>query len=127
MHALMAAILLRMSGFDSFDANAQAQPPHGEFAQAEQSMRRSEGHAIITANVGGQAALLKEPLKHGKGVIFAGRRKRFTSEQKTAGVIGDGQRITVLAIAKQKLAFVIGTPELIRALPKDRGCPGRAS
>ena len=43
MHALMAAILLRMSGLDPFDANAQAQPPHGEFAQTEQSMRRSEG------------------------------------------------------------------------------------
>ena len=83
-------------------------------------MRRSEGHAIITANVGGQAAFLKEPLQHGKGLIFAGRRKRFTSEQKTAGAIGDGQRITVLAIAQQKLAFVIGTPELIRALPQEQ-------
>ena len=31
-------------------------------------------------------------------------------------MIGDGQRVTVLAIVQQKLAFVIGTPELIGAL-----------
>jgi sRNA-binding carbon storage regulator CsrA len=28
-------------------------------------------------------------------------------------VIGDGQRITVLTIAQQELAFVIGAPELV--------------
>ena len=78
----MAAILLRMARFDPFDANAQTQPLHGEFTETEQSVCRSEGHAIITANVGGQAALLKEPLKHGKRVIFASGRKCFTSEQK---------------------------------------------
>src|SRR5579872_5928373 len=55
----------------------------------------------------------KEPLKYGKCVIFAGRRKRFASEQKTTGVIGDGERITVPAIAQQELAFVIGAPQLI--------------
>ena len=43
-------------------------------------------------------------------------RKRFTGEEKTAGVVGDGERITVLAIAQQELAFVIRTPELIGAL-----------
>ena len=35
MHALMTAILLRMAGLDALDANAQAKPPDGEFAQVE--------------------------------------------------------------------------------------------
>ena len=71
---------------------------------------------IGTRSVGRQAPLLKKPLKHNKSVVFPGRRKRFTSEQKTAGVIGDRERIAVLAIAKQELAFVIRTPELIGPL-----------
>jgi len=32
MHALMTAISLRMTRLDSFDADAQPQPPHREFA-----------------------------------------------------------------------------------------------
>jgi hypothetical protein len=39
-----------------------------------------------------------------------------TSETKTAGMIGYGEQITVLALAKQELTFVIGTPELIGPL-----------
>jgi hypothetical protein len=40
-------------------------------------------------------------------------------------VIGDGEGITVLAVAQQELAFVIGTPELMTAngqndLPSER-------
>jgi hypothetical protein len=33
MHAFAAAILLRMARLDAFDANPQARPPDGEFAQ----------------------------------------------------------------------------------------------
>jgi len=35
IHALMAAVLLWMTGADAFDANAQAQPPHGELRKLE--------------------------------------------------------------------------------------------
>jgi len=33
---------------------------------------------------------MEKPLEHRESVFFSGRRKRFTSEQKTAGMIGDG-------------------------------------
>ena len=79
----------------------------------------SEGHTVIAADVGGQAALFKKPLKHSESVLFPGRRKGFTGEQKPAGVIGDGQRIAVLVIAQQELAFVIGAPQLIGSLASD--------
>jgi hypothetical protein len=67
------------------------------------------------ANEAARKQFRKEALAH-KSVVFSGRRKRFTGEQKTAGVIGDRERITVLAIAEQELAFVIRTPELIGPL-----------
>jgi hypothetical protein len=65
----------------------------------------SEGHAVISADVGGQAALLKKPLKYSKSVIFPGRGKGFASEEITAGVVGDGQRIAVMMVAQQELAL----------------------
>src|SRR5262249_43701433 len=116
MHALVTTILLGSTGFDPLDANTQAKPPDSKFAQVEQGVCGSERHAVVTADIGRQATLLKKPLKYRESVVFSGRRKRFTSEQKTAGVIGDRERITVLAIAQQELAFVIRTPELIGAL-----------
>jgi hypothetical protein len=62
MPALLAAVLLRVARLDAFDANTQPEPPDGELAQIEQGVSRSERHAVITANVGGQAALPKKPL-----------------------------------------------------------------
>ena len=76
-------------------------------------MRRSEGHAVVAADVGGQAALSKKPLQYRESVHFSGRRKRLAGQQKAAGVVGDGERIPILAIAQQELAFVVGAPELI--------------
>src|SRR5690348_13799837 len=112
----MTTILLGMAGLDAFNADSQAQPPHRELAQIEQGVGRSEGHTVITADVGGQAALLEKPLKHGKSVIFSGGRKRFAGEQKTAGMVRDGQGIAILTIAQQELAFVIGTPQFVGTL-----------
>jgi hypothetical protein len=43
----------------------------------------------------------------------AGGGKRLTSQNKTAGVIRERERIAVLVISQQGLAFVVGTPELI--------------
>src|SRR5262249_13805996 len=113
VHAFVTAVLLGMARLDAFDADAQAEPPDRQLAQVEQGVCGSEGHAIIAADVGGQAAFFKKPLKHSESVIFPCRRKRLTGEEKAASVVGDGERITVLAIAQQELAFVIGAPELV--------------
>src|SRR5258708_36043742 len=108
MHALMAAVLLRMTRLDPFNANTEPEPPHGQLAQVEQRMGRSEGHAVVAANASRQAALLKKPLKHSESVVFPGRRKSLTGEEITAGIGGDRQRIAKLTIGEQKLALLIG-------------------
>jgi hypothetical protein len=51
------------------------------------------------------------------------KQEKRTSEQETTGVIGDRERIAVLAIAEQELAFVIRTPELVGPLSRDNGVP----
>jgi hypothetical protein len=85
----MTTILLGMAGLGPFDADPQAKPPYRQLAQVKQGVRGSKRHAVITANVGGQAALAEKPLKHGKSVIFSGRGKCLTGEQETAGMVGD--------------------------------------
>jgi hypothetical protein len=79
-------------------------------------MSRSEGHAVVAAHVGRQAALLKKPLKYSKSVVFSGGRKGFTSKKKTAGVVGNSQRIAILVVAQQELAFIVGAPQLVGPL-----------
>src|SRR5215469_5851077 len=97
---------------DAFDADGQTQPPDGQLAQVEQSMCGSEGHTVVAANVGGQTALAKKPLKCCESVVFTSGTESFAGEQKAAGVVSDGQRVAVMLVAQQKLAFVVGAPEL---------------
>jgi hypothetical protein len=112
----MTAILLGMTRLDPFNANAQPEPPDGEFAQVEQSVCGSEGDAVIATDVGGQATLFKKPLKQSKSKGFLGGGKSFAGQQISAGMIGDGQRVAVLTIAQQELTFVIGAPQFIGTL-----------
>src|SRR5260370_6939165 len=116
MHAVVTAVLLGMAWLDAFDADAQVERPGGEVAQVEESVRGGERNGVVAADVGGQAALLKKPFKHGESVVFFGGREGLTGEEKTAGVISDGQRVAVLVIAEQELALVIGAPQLIGLL-----------
>ena len=81
VHALMTAILLRMARLNAFNADPQPEPPDGKLAQLEQGVGRSEGNAVIAADVRRQAALLEKPLKHGKGVVFAGGGESFATQQ----------------------------------------------
>ena len=47
VHALVAAVLLGVAGTDALDADAQAQPPHREFGEIEETVRTGERHAIV--------------------------------------------------------------------------------
>lgn len=66
MHAFMAAVLLRASGFDALDIDAQAQPPYRQFREAEQSLCTGKGRAVIGANGSWQAELLENAFKNSK-------------------------------------------------------------
>jgi hypothetical protein len=58
MHALVATILLKSTWFDPLDANTQAKPPDGKFAQVEQGVSRSEGRAYTRSTLVDFARLL---------------------------------------------------------------------
>jgi hypothetical protein len=117
MHTFVTAVLLRMAGLEPFDADAQAKSPDRQLAQIKQGVSGRERNTVVAADVGRQAALLKKALQYAESVVFPGRGKSLAGEQKAAGVIGDGQRIAVLPIAEQELAFVIGASQFVGPLP----------
>jgi hypothetical protein len=65
------------------------------------------GHTVVAADVGGQPSLFKKPLQHGEIVDFSGGGQRFTSEQTTAGVIDDRQRVAIFVTLLAMFQYVL--------------------
>src|SRR5437667_4221101 len=107
MHPLMPAILLRMAGLDALDLDPETEPPDGEFAEAVDRMGGRERHAVVGPNSPRQPKFLEGALEHREGEFLLRRREGFTGQQVAAGEVGDGQRVTVLAITDHDFAFVV--------------------
>jgi hypothetical protein len=58
VHALVAGILLGMSGHDALDVDTQPQPPY-----PEQRIAAGEGHAVVSMDGFGQAKFFEHPLE----------------------------------------------------------------
>src|ERR1051325_6511488 len=110
MHAFMAAVLLRMARLDTLDGKAEPQPPNSESAQVEETIGRGEGHAVVGTNGLRQAAFLKQALKGGEGALFLDGLHGLAEQEVTAGVIGNGQGVTIPLIPQHELALVVGAP-----------------
>jgi hypothetical protein len=59
MHAFVTPILLWMGGLDPFDADAQAEPPHGQLAQMEQACAEAKGTPLSLRMLAGRPRSLK--------------------------------------------------------------------
>ena len=60
-----------------------------------------------------QAALAEQPLEGGEGEVFAGRFEGLAQQQEARGMVGDGQRVAVAAVAELELALEVGAPEIV--------------
>jgi hypothetical protein len=113
MHALVAAVLLRMARLDAFDRNPEPEPPDREFGQVEERIGACKGHAVVGADGVWQTELLEDILENSEGVDLLGALQGFAGNQVTAGEVGDSQRIAVAAIGQHELALVVGAPQII--------------
>src|SRR3546814_3711527 len=76
VHALVTAVLLRLSRLDALDGDTEPEPPHRQLRQVEEGVGAGEGDAVVGANGVGQAPLLEQLLERGDGGVLAGRRDR---------------------------------------------------
>jgi hypothetical protein len=67
----MPAVLLRMTGLDAFDRDAQAQPPNREPGEIEQPIGGCERNAIVGTDGWGKPLSLKRHSKAVKAVFSA--------------------------------------------------------
>lgn len=122
MHTLVAAVLLRLAGFDALDRDAEPEPPDGELGEVEQSIRTGEGNAVVRSDGGWQAALDKQLLERGKCEVFAGRLEGFAQQQEARSVISDGEWIAITPVAEFELAKSAHHKSFGIA-PSERGVP----
>src|ERR1700685_2631024 len=96
MHALMAAVLLRVAGLDALDLDAESEPPDRELAQPVERVGACEGDAVVGANGLWQAELLERGFEHREGIGLLGGGECLAGEQVAAGggggFRGGGQR-----------------------------------
>src|SRR5580704_3379932 len=111
-----------MSGLDAIDTDPQAQPPHGEFGEAEEGSATGERHSVIAADRRGQAKLLEGTLKDGKSVLFLGGVQSLTTQQVATGEVGEREGVAVAPIRQHELPLVVGAPQGIGICGAREGC-----
>ena len=73
----------------------------------------AKGTPLSERMASGQAALAKQPLEGGEGEFLAGRFQGLAQQQEARGMVGDGQRIAVAAVAELELALEVGAPQIV--------------
>jgi hypothetical protein len=113
VHTLVAAVLLRVTGLDALDLDAEPEPPHGELGEVEQGIGTGEGNAVIGADGLGHPELLENGFEHGESVGLFGGGERLAGEDVAAGEVRDRERVAVAAIGEHELALVVGARQII--------------
>ena len=114
VHALVAAVLLRVARLDALDGDAEPEPPDREPGEVVEPVGAGEGNAVVGADGGGQAAFPEQALKGLDDRAFLAVDARASTGQKIArGLVGDGQRVTVAAVAEPELALEVGAPQIV--------------
>jgi hypothetical protein len=69
----------------------------------------------------------KSCLEGGDGGIFARGFERFAVQQKSRGVVGDGQRIAIACVAEFELALEVGAPKRVGGIAPGQRRPRGAA
>src|SRR5215510_5724697 len=104
MHALMPAVLLRLTRFDALELDSQTHPPDRQWAEPLDRARR-ERHTVIGANTRRQPILSKDHFEALFCTLGLRALHRFTADHIPAMKVGHSQRIAVLRIPHAKLPF----------------------
>src|ERR1051325_1560635 len=113
VHSLVLSVLLGMRRLDELWADAKLDPPDRQAREPAKRDRR-ERHTVVGANGIGQSVLAEQPFERFLDRNLFGRAESFAGEYVSAVLIGDRQRIAVVAVAHEELAFEVGGPQCVR-------------
>ena len=113
VHALVAAILLRLARRDPFHANPQPHPPHAQPAQSRQT-GGGERRPIIAANRRREPVLPERGLQHRASHSAVGLRQRLTAQQVPAPRITEREGVAASSVPAHKPPFEIHAPHPVR-------------
>ena len=88
VHALVAAVLLRVAWLDALDGDAESEPPDREPGEIEEGIGAGEGDAVVGADGLWQSALTKEAFEGGDGEVFSSGLQGFAEQQEAGGLVG---------------------------------------
>jgi hypothetical protein len=113
LHARVAAVLVRLTGFDELRQAAQARPPRGSPGQPGQGVG-GEWHAVVGAATPRQAECFEHTHEYGVSRRDARRCQGVAAEGKAAVAIGNRQWIAIVAVTGLEVPCEVGTPHLGR-------------
>src|SRR6516165_175868 len=119
MHALVTAILLRRTGLNPLQANAQLGPLHRQPGQAARAAARGKRTAIVAADRPRQTQLAKGLLDHRLHCLDR-LRHNATLDQKTAVGIGDRQRIAALPVGRAEPTLEVDAPQVVGLMHRQK-------
>jgi len=109
MHALVAAVLVRLSGLDELGGDAEGDPPHGELGEASDG-GGGEGMAVVGADPLGEAQLPEQMFEAPDGGLEI-EPEHASAVQEEAGVaVLDREREAEAAVSGPELTFEVGAP-----------------
>ena len=114
VHPLVGAVLLRARRLRGDGLNAKRYQPDAQLAQPEQRVGRPEGHAVVGEDGFWKSVPSKQTLEYGLRVNVLRAEMRLACEQIPAAQVGDGERVTIDAVFRSKLAFVVRRPNVVR-------------
>lgn len=128
MHSLVLAVLLRLSGNDALEPNAEPEQPDRERRETTGAGRR-ERRAVVGPDRGGETELAKRGVEHAADGVAVGVLDDFAANEEPAEGIGDRERIADGVVVGAKVALEVDAPDTVGGggLLERRNCRGRVS
>ena len=120
VHALVAAVLLRLAGIDPFGTHAELDPPLRKLRQPARA-GRGERRPVVRADRKRQPELAERRVEHRSHVLSVRPRHRLAAQKITAHRVADRQRIATLLVSGLKPALEVGAPHRVGPVRRQEG------
>jgi hypothetical protein len=114
VHPLVPSVLLRLSGIDPLQLDAQARPPRRELGESSDRRGRCERLPIVGTNRFGQTVAAKQLVEDRLHICERRLVKSNAREQEARRCIHHGERVANATVPHRELALEVHAPDVVR-------------